>query len=64
MTARRNKTKDMQDWQAESDCNTLIEAEKIKADPQRLARAQTYAQKKLQSTAKVIGLEATKAKAE
>ncbi len=27
------------DWQAESDLNTLIEAEKIKKDPKRLKRA-------------------------
>ncbi len=27
-----------QDWQAESDLNTLIEAEKVKKDPKRLQR--------------------------
>ena len=60
----RAQTQDVQDWQAESDCNTLIEAEKIKADARRLARAQAYAQRRLQSAARVIGLESTKAKAD
>jgi hypothetical protein len=29
----------MKDWEAESDLRTLIDAEKIKADPDRLKRA-------------------------
>jgi len=34
-------------WQAESDVRTLLEADKIKADPARLKRAKAEAKKQL-----------------
>lgn len=42
-----------EEWRAECDCNTLMEAEKIKADPKRLAKAQAYAKKRMMEVAKV-----------
>lgn len=47
------------DWRCESDCHTLMEAEKIKADPKRLARAQAYAAKKVQAAAAVTAMQPT-----
>lgn len=41
------------DWQTESDLRTLIEAEKIEADPKRLAKAQALAKKRMLEVAKV-----------
>ena len=35
------------DWRAESDLNTLMEAERIEKDPKRLAAAQKLAKSKL-----------------
>lgn len=40
-------------WRVESDLSTLIEAEKIKADPKRLAKVQTLAKEKMMAVAKV-----------
>lgn len=40
-------------WRVESDLNTLMEAEKIKADPKRLAAAQAMAKEKMMAVAKV-----------
>lgn len=42
-------------WQAESDMRTLVEAEQIKRDPKRLKRAQECARKKLTEVASVAG---------
>jgi hypothetical protein len=47
------------DYQAESDLNTLIEAEKIEADPKRLAKAQALAKTKLSALAKTAGSSAS-----
>lgn len=35
------------DWQVESDLRTMIECEKIEADPKRLAKAQALAKKRM-----------------
>lgn len=35
------------DWQAESDCHTLVEAQKIRKDPKRLAAAKKAALRKV-----------------
>ena len=40
-------------WRVESDLSTLMEAEKIKADPKRLAAAQALAKEKMMAAAKV-----------
>lgn len=42
-----------EEWRVDSDLRTLIEAEAIKADPKRYAKAQAMAQKKMLETAKV-----------
>lgn len=41
------------DWRAESDLHTLMEAEKIKRDPKRLAKAQALAKQKMMDVAAV-----------
>lgn len=41
------------DWRAESDLHTLMEAEKIKKDPKRLAKAQALAKQKMMDVAAV-----------
>lgn len=40
-------------WRAESDVRTLMEAEKIKADPKRLKAAQDMAKEKMMEAASV-----------
>lgn len=45
--------KDDERWRVEGDLNTLIEAEKIRADPKRLAKAQALAKEKMMAVAKV-----------
>ena len=42
-----------QHWRVESDLSTLMEAEKIKSDPTRLAAAQALAKEKMMAVAKV-----------
>jgi hypothetical protein len=42
-----------EEWRAESDLHTLMEAEKIKADPKRYAKVQALAKKKMMEVAKV-----------
>ena len=42
-----------EEWRAEADLHTLLEAEKIKADPKRYAKAQAIAKKKMMEVAKV-----------
>lgn len=42
-----------EEWRCESDCHTLMEAEKIKADPKRYEKAKAYAKKKMMEAAKV-----------
>lgn len=42
-----------EEWRAEADLHTLMEAEKIKADPKRYAKAQAIAKKKMMEVAKV-----------
>lgn len=45
-------------WRAESDLSALMEAEKIKADPKRLAAAQAAAKEKMMAVAKVAAEDA------
>lgn len=45
------------EWRAESDLRTLIEAEKIEADPKRMAKVRALAQKKMMEVAKVASEE-------
>lgn len=40
-------------WKVERDLEYLMEAEKIKADPKRLAKAQALAKEKMMAVAKV-----------
>lgn len=42
-----------EEWRVESDMSTLIEAEKIKADPKRYAKVQALAKRKMLDVAKV-----------
>lgn len=42
-----------QHWRVEGDLSTLMEAEKIKSDPKRLAAAQALAKEKMMAVAKV-----------
>lgn len=42
-----------EEWRVEHDLQTLMEAEKIKADPKRLAKAQALAKRKMMDVAKV-----------
>lgn len=41
------------EWRAESDLRTLIEAEKIEADPKRYKAAQALAKQRMMEVAKV-----------
>lgn len=41
------------DWQAENDLRTMIECEKIEADPKRLKKVQELAKKQMLTFAKV-----------
>lgn len=55
----RNKLKAVptseRDWEAESDCDTLMRAEKIKRDKNRYGRAQKVAKQRLEEAAMLIG---------
>lgn len=42
-----------EEWQVESDLNTLMRAEEIEKDPKRLAKAQALAKKRLMDLASV-----------
>lgn len=46
-------TKLEDDWQVQRDLDTLMECERIEADPKRLAKAQALAKKKLLDLASV-----------
>jgi hypothetical protein len=52
-TSRAIAISDDNRWRIEGDLNTLMEAEKIKADPKRLAAAQALAKEKMMAAAKV-----------
>lgn len=60
MAKRRATTLISEDnrWRVESDLSTLMEAEKIKADPKRLAAAQAMAKEKMMAAAKVAAKDA------
>lgn len=56
MATKRSKAiaiKPDEEWRCESDCHTLMEAEKIKADPKRYEKAKAYAKKKMMEAAAV-----------
>ena len=56
MATKRSKAvaiKPDEEWRCESDCHTLMEAEKIKADPKRYEKAKAYAKKKMMEAAVV-----------
>ncbi len=42
-----------EEWRVESDLHTLMEAEKIKADPKRMAKVRALAQKKMMEVASI-----------
>lgn len=44
-----------EDWQVESDLRSLMEAEQVRRDPKRLAKAQALAKKKMVEAAAVAG---------
>ncbi|CDN87327.1 hypothetical protein BN948_01747 [Hydrogenophaga intermedia] len=48
-----------EEWRAESDARTLIEAEKIKADAKRLEKARAWAAKQVQDAAAVAATKPT-----
>ena len=43
------------DWRAESDLRSLMEADAIKADPKRHAKAKDLAKKRMMESARVAG---------
>lgn len=53
VTASMPSRKQEDDWRAESDMHTLMEAEKIKADPKRHARACAMAKERMMAMASV-----------
>lgn len=56
--ARAPTVKIEDNWRVEGDLSTLMEAEKIKADPKRLAAAQALAKQKMMAAAKVAAEDA------
>ena len=46
MGASAQEAKEQHDWRAEDDLRTLMEAEKIRMDPDRITRAKAMARKK------------------
>ena len=46
-----------EEWQVEADLRCLLEAEKIEADPKRMAKVRALAQKKMMEVAKVASEE-------
>lgn len=44
-----------EDWKAERDLQSLMEAEQVRRDPKRLAKAQALAKKKMVEAAAVAG---------
>lgn len=56
MATKRSKPiaiKPDEEWKCEMDLNTLLEAEKIKADPKRFEKAQAMAKKRMMEAAAV-----------
>ena len=54
MLNKVSKSSEMDDWQVESDLRTLMEAEKIQADPKRIAKVRALAKKRLLDMAAVV----------
>ena len=54
MVSKANKSSEMDDWQVESDLRTLMDAEKIEADPKRIAKVRALAKKRLLDMAAVV----------
>lgn len=60
MATKRSKDvaiKPDEEWQVEADLRCLLEAEKIEADPKRMAKVRALAQKKMMEVAKVASEE-------
>lgn len=59
--AKSNKVKIAEDeeWRVESDLRTLMDAEKIRRDPKRLAKAKALAKARMLETAAVASAEST-----
>lgn len=58
-TTKPQVSADEQRWQSEHDMRVLIEAEQIKRDPKRLARARQLAKQQLSDLQKAAGTPAT-----
>lgn len=54
------KDKTENEWRAEDDLRTLMEADKIRKDPERLKNAKAMAKKKLDAMQSVVGQGAKK----
>jgi len=59
--AKANKVKIAEDeeWRVESDLRTLMDAEKIRRDPKRLAKAKALAKARMLEAAAVASAEST-----
>jgi hypothetical protein len=59
--AKSNKVKISEDeeWRVESDLRTLMDAEKIRRDPKRLAKAKALAKARMLEAAAVASAEST-----
>ncbi len=59
--AKSNKVKIAEDeeWRVESDLRTLMDAEKIRRDPKRLAKAKALAKARMLEAAAVASAEST-----
>jgi len=56
MSTKRSKDvpiKPEEEWRAESDLHTLMEAERIEKDPKRMAKVRALAQKKMMEVASI-----------
>lgn len=54
---RTIKVTEDEEWRVESDLRTLIEAEKIRRDPKRLAKAKAMAKSRMMEAAAVASAE-------
>jgi len=54
---RTIKVTEDEEWRVESDLRTLIEAEKIRRDPKRLAKAKVMAKSRMMEAAAVASAE-------
>ena len=57
MAKRTIKVTEDEEWRVESDLRTLIDAEKIRRDPKRLAKAKAMAKSRMMEAAAVASAE-------